>query len=612
MIHTMKKSNTFKTIVLSMVMTFGLVLPMTAQNDGFFKNNEDYINRDAATGNIINQTFGQDPGTGVTGGITNQQFGVPVGSGLLIMVAAGAGYAVARRKRARKGMTLLLAAAMLLGMTQCKKNVETVTTNPNQHGQGTIFVTLTVDNGSKHEVGLSGSDLGKVTFETGDFLWVVNNNQVSGKLSYVGNDTFEGYIDDDPTNVWSHFGGIVLDDDDYLYFCYTSNQNPEMYDYEGMPDTPPYFVWDMSNQKNKLFLVSFVQTSKTLGQLKADGDLDNLTCMLYNKCALVKFVLSQPTAEDVTLTDVYSSCRLDINSTEHNVGATTYSTKAPITLYNPAGSSASNVRWGILMAGGSYTTNVTVGGQMCANAVTIPALANNQLYQSVAINNTYVFTVDAEGTTVHFSPGNLQYKEGTGWRFAQHQYDAIGSWNTSDWVDLFGWGTWGSGKNPLNTSTNNGDYNWTDFQGMLDGHDDWRTLTKDEWSYVFKTRTDASQKYGHGSVDGVNGMIILPDVWVLPSGLSFTAGNSAWTNSYTTAQWEKMEENGAVFLPAAGSRIGSSVSSAGSQGQYWSSSAFLGVSDGAYFVKFNSGSYLPTYNGVRSSGYSVRLVRTVQ
>ena len=610
----MKKTTNLKALVLSMIMTFGLVMPMAAQkSDGFFKNNNEdiYGNRDGE-------------GTSVTGsGITNQQFGqtVPVGSGLLIMVAAGAGYVAVRRKRARKGVTLLLAAAMLLGMTQCKKNVETVAPNPNQHGQGTIFVTLTVDNGSKHDVGLSGNDLGKVTFETGDFLWVVNNNQVSGKLSYVGNDTFEGYIDDDPTNVWSHFGGIVLDDSDYLYFCYTSNQNPEMYDYEGMPDTPPYFVWSMSNQKNKLFLVSFVQTSKTLGQLKADGDLDNLTCMLYNKCALVKFELDNATAEDVTLTDVYSSCRLDINSTEHNVGATTYSTKAPITLYNPAGNSASNVRWGILMAGDSYATNVTIGGTTLSETITIPALENNDLYQSVSINNPaptvdYLFSVSASKTVV-FSPGNLQYNPATStWRFADNQYDVCqssdGTWNTSGWVDLFGWGTWGSEQNPLNTSTNAGEYYWsTDFTGIFNGHS-WRTLTKDEWSYVFKTRTDASQKYGHGSVNGVNGMIILPDVWDLPSGLSFTAGNSAWTNSYTTAEWSEMEKAGAVFLPAAGSRSGSSVSSVGSQGPYWSSSAASNVSDGAYFVKFNSGSYLPTYNGPRSSGYSVRLVRTVQ
>ena len=108
-----------KVLLLSLMMAIGLMLPSTghAQNDQFFKNGEDlYNNRDATTGNITNQTFGldpsnsviggitnptfgQDPATGVTGGITNQQFGAPLGSGLLIMMMAGMGYAVAKNKR---------------------------------------------------------------------------------------------------------------------------------------------------------------------------------------------------------------------------------------------------------------------------------------------------------------------------------------------------------------------------------------------------------------------------------------------------------------------------------------------------------------------------------
>jgi uncharacterized repeat protein (TIGR02543 family) len=63
---------------------------------------------------------------------------------------------------------------------------------------------------------------------------------------------------------------------------------------------------------------------------------------------------------------------------------------------------------------------------------------------------------------VRFSRGNLQYQASTNtWRFAENQYDTIGADNTNisatntGWIDLFGWGT---GSNPTNTSTNNGDY----------------------------------------------------------------------------------------------------------------------------------------------------------
>lgn len=84
------------------MMAIGLMLPSAshAQNDAFFRYGDNfYTNRAEAGGNITNQTFGQDPATGVTGGITNQQFGAPLGSGLLIMMMAGMGYAVAKNKR---------------------------------------------------------------------------------------------------------------------------------------------------------------------------------------------------------------------------------------------------------------------------------------------------------------------------------------------------------------------------------------------------------------------------------------------------------------------------------------------------------------------------------
>ena len=62
---------------------------------------------------------------------------------------------------------------------------------------------------------------------------------------------------------------------------------------------------------------------------------------------------------------------------------------------------------------------------------------------------TGLFSV-GNGKTVRFSQGNLQYQASTDtWRFAEHQYDCIGSTNTNvslfyqGWVDLFGFGTSG-------------------------------------------------------------------------------------------------------------------------------------------------------------------------
>jgi hypothetical protein len=144
----------------------------------------------------------------------------------------------------------------------------------------------------------------------------------------------------------------------------------------------------------------------------------------------------------------------------------------------------------------------------------------------------------------------------------------------------------------------------------------WRTLTKDEWDYLVNTRTGASEKYGAAKVNGITGVVILPDVFTLPAGCGFTAGMPSaryhydWsyvntTNIYTSTQWQLMEAAGAVFLPASGYRYGASVYIAGAGGYYWSStqcSQFL-----AYYLYFGS-DCLYTYGSYRYSGQAVRLV----
>ena len=58
---------------------------------------------------------------------------------------------------------------------------------------------------------------------------------------------------------------------------------------------------------------------------------------------------------------------------------------------------------------------------------------------------------------------------------------------------------------------------------------------------------DAYNKYGAAIVNGVAGIVVLPDNWVLPSGLSFKHSFDYSQNTYDNASWSKMEEAGAVF-----------------------------------------------------------------
>ena len=213
------------------------------------------------------------------------------------------------------------------------------------------------------------------------------------------------------------------------------------------------------------------------------------------------------------------------------------------------------------------------------------------------------FTINASGNKVYFSKGNLQYVSSQ-WKFADNQWSYLTSQPDGN-RDLFGWGT---ANNPDQTSTDNSDYpTFTDWGTNMGSG--WRTLTSTEWAYLFNTRTNASSKYGHGKVNNVNGVIILPDSWTLPTDLTFTAGNSAWANNYTTEEWSQMEDAGAVFLPAAGRRKGSSLFDAGAGGYYWSSS---GNTTGAYYVHFYSGNLFYQSYYSHFEGYSVRLVRIAE
>lgn len=63
---------------------------------------------------------------------------------------------------------------------------------------------------------------------------------------------------------------------------------------------------------------------------------------------------------------------------------------------------------------------------------------------------------------------------------------------------------------------------------------------------------------------------------------------------------------GCVFLPAAGNRNGSTVNNAGTNGNYWSSTAYDELL--AWYVDFNDGYAYPGFSYGRNLGQSVRLV----
>ena len=157
----------------------------------------------------------------------------------------------------------------------------------------------------------------------------------------------------------------------------------------------------------------------------------------------------------------------------------------------------------------------------------------------------------------------------------------------------------------------------------------WRTLTKDEWVFLFLKRNKAEELFGLGSVGEVSGLILLPDDWTLPEGVAFTPsttlglkyvsqqGHNAFCNSesdnfthnvYTIDEWRKMETNGAVFLPAAYYRTVEDVSYV-IAGWYWSATGDDNRKDFAACFDFNDYDLEPSDYFKRPHGCSIRLVR---
>lgn len=251
----------------------------------------------------------------------------------------------------------------------------------------------------------------------------------------------------------------------------------------------------------------------------------------------------------------------------------------------------------------------------------------------------------SDTTAVQFSRGNLQYNAALDkWRFALRQYSTACNDNANmaqdhdGWIDMFGWGTsgWNSGATayqPWATSSTSNDYktggssnndltgayanadwgiynkieNGGKFKGM------WRTLTKDEWIYLLGNNTKRNGKHGMATLQGIyKGLVILPDDWVVPNGVSFTPGygNEYSTNRYTLDEWQKMESAGAIFLPAAGERFGTELGYIGTGARYWSSTH--DNESNAWYIGFYGNLGTDMYYGPLHAGRSVRLVRRVQ
>ena len=281
-----------------------------------------------------------------------------------------------------------------------------------------------------------------------------------------------------------------------------------------------------------------------------------------------------------------------------------------------------------------------------------------------------IFSI-SDSTTIHFSQGNLQYQASTNtWRFAEHQIDIIGFDNVyitqtssnDKWIDLFGWATSGFDNTSLDSlainyqpwainneyksnchdnpfgygfslffldtiisdtldieidfSIDSTNYDWGIYNAITNGGGQdsvWRTLTAEEWNYLIFKRNNAENLYGVATIEGVNGVILLPDDWVTPQGIIFRSGlgdtfgeEYFYKNNYNTNKWNKMQLAEAVFLPACGYRNGTEIGNINITGVYWTTTC--NEQNNPQYLYFCSNYLSLTHSNIPYYGQAVRLV----
>ena len=271
----------------------------------------------------------------------------------------------------------------------------------------------------------------------------------------------------------------------------------------------------------------------------------------------------------------------------------------------------------------------TIDGSELTREKVILGFEGPQKWANGVLPGKFSVAVDKQ---IQFSQGNLRYKASTdNWRFAYNQYDFVGLANTNisdtytGWVDLF---NWGAGDNPTNVNAVPPSFVDWGTNAISNGGNEanlWRSMTSSEWVYLLTGRANADKLFGMGTVNGVNGLILLPDDWSgdlfadTENGLIYREDNKNYYNhnptnysfhTYTTEQWAVMEDAGAVFVPAAGARLNTDIYNAGGEGSYNTSTPNDRYSTTCgWSLRFSSQDLYPKFPQTNFWAYSVRLVQ---
>lgn len=539
-----------------------------------------------------------------------------------------------------KRISFIITALLLLAaLTQCKKEVQV---SPASEGN-TVDITLNIKGGGGSRVDVNTAT-GAVNYKNGDKIYVVSGGKYVGTLTHNG----------------TCFGGTITDPTmgEPLYFYFLGNVTPAETLVTGVTTTCSV---NISDQTERLPVIECAPSNENY----VSGST-TFTAILLNKCALVKFNVTTSSEAPTCIIGMKNKLTVDFSA-----NTMTHSQEGNGIITLPAGSGE---RWAILLpqeavGNGSVGSAYSEDGAYTGTCGAIPVIAENGYLTAgieVVVNtesnsgNTPTgaicgkFTINENGDQVYFSKGNLQYNKTTDeWSFMEHQYDIVETngqnvghnYANQNIVSLFGWGTsgWDNGNEyyqPYSTSSSwneeegygygptdgtnylyslTGNYanaDWGVYNAISNGGNlpnQWRTLTYAEWEYLLGDRITASGKLcAFAIVNGLKGMILLPDNWdVLYYTLDYMNGFES--NTIDSSQWNDLEQHGAIFLPAAGSRNQTMVTiSDYSLGCYWMSINGGLEYDAMSMDFYGEGFYSTSDWTARYYGLSVRLVCPVQ
>ena len=369
-----------------------------------------------------------------------------------------------------------------------------------------------------------------------------------------------------------------------------------------------------------------------------------------NQQAIVKFTLKN---DDGSSTIDAQELVIDVNGETYTITPTSATSQMYVAI---PGFSDQNLTMSATSGSDTYSKEVSDATLINGHYYLITVLLNEQTSSIPEGALSGRFSVSPT-KQVYFSKGNLRVtttNQGADWTwsFAEHQYDFIGDATTTptgngnlvingplslsatgtQTVDLFGWiGNSATSNNyGINNSTTNDDYGnilnealKTDWgtAATIDIGSGWRTLTKEEWMYLINVdanavagtvRTNVINLQTFATVNGKQGLIIMPDDWTA-NGVNLTISHTGFSsNIISLANWEILEQQGCVFLPAAGIRSGTNVTQVGNQVRYWTSTASSTSATNAYSVFYSDNFPYSSFPQARNLGCGVRLVRDVE